>query len=78
MKGREGGLDSIYIEIHAEFQMKLDPVLTKISRAHARYPVLTVLLLLLAVCIYDACVVLRSRTLAQSPTILELGFAHVL
>ena len=62
MNGREGGLDSIYIELNAEFKLKLDPVLTKYSRAHALYPVLTVLLILHAICIHDACVVLRSTT----------------
>ena len=78
MKGREGGLESTYIEFNPESQQKLDPVLTKISRAHALYPFLIVLLRLMAIGIFDACVVLRSSTLARSPTFQELGFAHIL
>ena len=78
MKGREGGLYSTYIEFNAEFQHKLDPVFPKMFRAHALHPVLSVLLRLLAICIYFACVVLRSSTLARSHTLQELGFAHIL
>ena len=43
-------------------------MLPKISRAHALYPVLIVLLRLLAACVDDACVVLSSSTLARPPT----------